>query len=102
MWKFVARGIRESLIGRRTCSNIYPQSAQNSSTDSNHDRKTISKTKSCSFPVYFRCCGNAKYNGTKDKEKNDKWDAKYSWTEAVGWVRKGIYKILSMLLKTKK
>lgn len=91
MWKFVARGIRESLIGRRTCSNVYPQSTNNQasdlSTDNNH-KKTISKSKSCSFPIYFRCCGNAKYNGTKDKEKDDKWDAKYSWTEAVGWVLK--------------
>lgn len=104
MWKFVTRGIRESFERRACRSNIYSQSAQDPGGNEYNHNNTVTRKqqRSPEVPVYFRCCGNAKDNGTKDKEKGHQWEARYSWTEAVGlvsliynYIRNQLIKIVS-------
>ena len=88
MWKSVARNIGESLKFRTCKPNIYPQTSQDSGVNEVDQNTGAPKKKpyTPTFPAYFRCCSKVKPNSTKEKEKDDKWDAGYSWTDAVGWV----------------
>lgn len=88
MWKFITRGIRETLE-RRTCrTNVYSQSSQD---NPKHEVKT---NLTCQFlpPIFITCdksfCGSARTTdfNFKKKQHNSKLIFKYSWLEAIGLV----------------
>lgn len=106
MWKFVSRGIRDS-IGRRACrTNIYSQSSQDPP-----EAKQSKIVKNCQYKrcivqsfssFYHGFYGKSRYLGAKDKQDKNKYDAKYTWTDAVGWVRKYLcWKCLVMITQSK-
>ncbi|XP_029052241.1 protein SHC1-like [Osmia bicornis bicornis] len=87
MWKFVARGIRETLE-RRTCrTNVYSQSSQESNTK-NEVKASLTcnhKFLAPSFTAFNNeFCGSSKSSGTKDKDHDSNY-TKYTWSEAIGW-----------------
>lgn len=90
MWKSVTRGIRESLERRVCRTNVYSQSSQDGTENNNESSKCNSSERRCIAPsfsaFYHGYCGNANHLGAKDKEGHNKYDAKYTWTDAVGWV----------------
>lgn len=88
MWKFVARGIRETLE-RRTCrTNVYSQSSPESNTK-NEVKASLTcnhKFLAPSFTAFKNeFCGSSKSSGTKDKDHDSNY-TKYTWSEAIGWV----------------
>ncbi|CAK9826393.1 Chitin synthase regulator 2 [Anthophora retusa] len=88
MWKFVTRGIRETLE-RRTCrTNVYSQTSQDSNSNNEVKSSLTCNYKFLvpNFSVFNKhICGSRKIGGTKDKEDDSKWNAKHSWSEAIGW-----------------
>ncbi|XP_053977807.1 uncharacterized protein LOC128875871 [Hylaeus volcanicus] len=88
MWKFVARGIRETLE-RRTCrTNVYSQTSQDSNAKNEVKTNLTCNHKflAPSFSIFNKeCCGSAKTDGAKGKDHDSKWNTKYSWSDAVGW-----------------
>lgn len=90
MWKFVTRGIRETLerrANRRT--NIYSQNSQEN-TLKNEIKTNLVSNQQFLTPTFStfnnRFCDSTRSTGAKDKRDDSKWDAKHNWTEAVGWV----------------
>lgn len=89
MWKFVTRGIRETLerrANRRT--NIYSQNSQENSVKSEINTNLVSNQKvlAPTFSTFNNgFCDSTKSTGAKGKKEDSKWDAKHNWTEAVGW-----------------
>ncbi|XP_015509806.1 uncharacterized protein [Neodiprion pinetum] len=92
MWKFVSRGIRESLERRANCwTNIYPHTSQDGSGGSKSEVNQTSKVHKqvsidYSISRYFNICrgfGAAGPDG--DKSRGYRWNPKYSWVEAVEW-----------------
>ncbi|KAK1135723.1 hypothetical protein K0M31_000304 [Melipona bicolor] len=87
MWKLVARGIRETLERRACRTNVYYQTSQEPNTKNevktsltcNH--KFLPPTFSVFNKEFF---GSTKTSGTKDKDYDSKWNAKYTWSEAIG------------------
>lgn len=93
MWKFVTRGIRETLERRGNCrTNVYSQTS--SDNTNNGTPKEVRSRQICQSkfftPIFasntFRCCGSTKFNGTKDKQHDNNWKAKHTWGEAFRWV----------------
>lgn len=89
MWKFVARGIRESLERRSNCrTNLCSQSSQegNAKGETKTSLACNQKFLAPSFSAFTNeFCGSARSRGAKDEKQESKWDAKHNWTEAVGW-----------------
>ncbi|XP_001603280.1 DAP3-binding cell death enhancer 1 [Nasonia vitripennis] len=90
MWKFVTRGIRESLERRACRTNVYSQTSQDGNGGNSTEQKKVicsdGKILTPKFSTFYHdCCGNTKQSGAKDKEYQNKYDAKYTWTDAVGW-----------------
>ncbi|XP_014238665.1 uncharacterized protein LOC106660244 [Trichogramma pretiosum] len=89
MWKYVARGVRDT-IERRTCrTNIYSQSAQQEPTPENPERSVdrckILKSVRPQFFAVFNRYGYKKYSGAEKDETKDKYKAEYTWCDAVSW-----------------
>nr|XP_033330651.1 uncharacterized protein LOC117222826 [Megalopta genalis] len=87
MWKFVTRGIRETLE-RRTCrTNVYSQTSQDNTKNEVKTNLTCNhKFVTPSISVFNQeFCGSAKAGDFKDKKEDSKWNTKHTWTEAVGW-----------------
>ena len=99
MWKFVARGIRESLERRAGCrTNVCSQTSQDSNAKGEAKTSLVCNQKFLppSFSAFTNgFCGSAKARGAKDKKQDSKWDAKHNWTEAVGWVRSDVFVMLT-------
>lgn len=90
MWKFVTRGIRKSLERRTSCqTNVYSQTSQDSNSKCEVKTHLTCNHKFLAPTLLY--CKTGLYNftrvgGTKDKHRDSSdWNAKYSWTEAVGW-----------------
>lgn len=88
MWKIITRGIRETFE-RRTCrTNVYSQPSQDNAK--NEVKTNLTCQPNFLAPIYFGWnkgfCGSAKSTDAKDKESDYKWDTRYSWPEAIGWV----------------
>ncbi|XP_043261644.1 uncharacterized protein LOC122402698 [Colletes gigas] len=88
MWKFVTRGIRETLE-RRTCrTNVYSQTSQD-----NNPKNEVKTNLTCnhkflapSFSAFNKeFCGSAKTDDANDNNHDSKWNTKYTWSDAVGW-----------------
>lgn len=88
MWKLVARGIRKTLERRACRTNVYCQTPQESNTKNETKANLTCNHKLLlpSFPVNKEFCGSTKASGTKDKDHDSKWNTKYTWSEAIGWV----------------
>lgn len=89
MWKFVTRGIRETLERRVCRTNVYYQTSQD--PNSKNEVKTSLTYNHKFLPPTFSIfnkefCGSTKTSGTKDKNHDSKWNTKYTWSEAIGWV----------------
>lgn len=92
MWKVLVRGFRDSIERRCPRTNVYSQSSQDATGSSSDQNKVAVRQNNCcvspNFLVFFH---GYKYNshklGTKDKENDNKYDPKYTWTDAVGLVR---------------
>lgn len=90
MWKYVTRGIRETLerrANRRT--NLYSQNSQENSVKCEIKTNLVSNQKllAPTFSTFNNgFCDSTKSTGAKDKKEDSKWDAKHNWTDAVGWV----------------
>ncbi|KAG7206480.1 hypothetical protein KM043_003825 [Ampulex compressa] len=88
MWKFVARGIRESLERRACRTNVYSQTPQDSNvkgevkTSLTCNHKFLAPSISAYKHEY---CGSKRTGDTEDKDYESKWNAKHTWSEAVGW-----------------
>ena len=91
MWKFIARGIRDTLERRTSYrTNVCSQSSQKSDLKSEAKICLVDNEKflAPSFSAFINgFCASAKARGAKDEKEEFKWHAKHSWTEAVGWVR---------------
>ncbi|KAL2722827.1 protein SHC1-like [Vespula squamosa] len=89
MWKFVTRGIRETLERRICRTNIYSQIIQDNNTKNEVKKKSLSCNhkfiEACYSAYSNRFCGSTKFKGAKDNNEGTKWDTKHNWTEAVGW-----------------
>ncbi|XP_051161623.1 uncharacterized protein LOC127281777 [Leptopilina boulardi] len=89
MWKYVTRGIRETLerrANRRT--NLYSQNSQENSVKCEIKTNLVSNQKllAPTFSTFNNgFCDSTKSTGAKDKKEDSKWDAKHNWTDAVGW-----------------
>lgn len=87
MWKFVARGIRETLERRACRTNVYSQSSQDNTK--NEIKANVTCQQKFLPPILVTCnkgfCGSTKSAGTEDKENKSDWNTKHTWTEAVGW-----------------
>ncbi|KZC09976.1 PREDICTED: uncharacterized protein LOC107188082 [Dufourea novaeangliae] len=88
MWKFVTRGIRETLEFRACRTNVYSQTSQDNNaknevkTSLTCNQKFLAPTFSAFNKETF---GSTKTGGTKDKNQDSKWNTKYTWSDAVGW-----------------
>lgn len=87
MWKFVTRGIRETLERRACRTNVYSQTSQDNppnevKTDLTCNHKIFAPSISICNKGF---CGSAKAGDFKDKNEDSKWNTKYTWSEAVGW-----------------
>lgn len=90
MWKFVTRGIRETLERRVCRTNVYSQSSQ----DGNSNGEVKSSSLLCNhkflapkFSSFVnRLFGYTRTTGAKDEGDQSKWHAKYNWTDTVAWV----------------
>ncbi|XP_020706901.2 uncharacterized protein LOC105684147 [Athalia rosae] len=93
MWKFVSRGIRESLERRANCStNIYSHTSQDGTLKSevNPTRTACAVDQprkiGCLITRYINICrGIQAANPTTYKSRGSRWNPKYSWGEAVEW-----------------
>ncbi|XP_043670729.1 uncharacterized protein LOC122630362 [Vespula pensylvanica] len=89
MWKFVTRGIRETLERRVCRTDIYSQIIQDNNTKNEIKKKSLScnhKFVGASYSAYKNgFCGSTRSKGAKDNNEGTKWDTKHNWTEAVGW-----------------
>ncbi|KOC67332.1 Death ligand signal enhancer [Habropoda laboriosa] len=97
MWKFITRGIRETLERRVCRTNVYSQTFQDP-----NPKNEVKASLTCnykflvpSFSVFNKhFCGSTKTDGAEDKEHDSKWNTKHSWSEAIklttwmalGWV----------------
>lgn len=96
MWKFVTRGIRESLDRRLCRTNVYSQTNNNNSENNDsiineqqlHQKNCLAKyhsdLKSPIFSDFAR--RHCQYLGAETNNEKQKSDPKYSWSDAVGWV----------------
>ncbi|XP_076236005.1 uncharacterized protein LOC143180276 [Calliopsis andreniformis] len=88
MWKYVTRGIRETLERRACRTNVYSQTSQDSNAKNEVKTNLTCNHKflAPSFSAFNKqFCGSTKTGGAKDKEYDSKWNTKYTWSEAVGW-----------------
>ncbi|XP_012277180.1 uncharacterized protein LOC105697980 [Orussus abietinus] len=88
MWKFVTRGIRETLERRACRTNVYSQTSQdgNSSSEVKTGLACNYKFLPPAFVTYKSgFCGYVRDKGAKGERRNSQWNAKRTWTEAVGW-----------------
>ncbi|KAJ8681277.1 hypothetical protein QAD02_017064 [Eretmocerus hayati] len=101
MWKFLSRGIRETIERRACRTNVYSQSSQDAnggSTSSSSGPSSTSENRSKFCPccprgllvpsfsaLYHNYCEKGRQIGPKDSDDHNKYDAKYTWSEAVGW-----------------
>ncbi|XP_076750614.1 uncharacterized protein LOC143423284 [Xylocopa sonorina] len=89
MWKFVSRGIRETLERRACRTNVYSQTSQEPNAPKNEVKTSLTCDHKFLAPSFFgfnkKCCGSTKTGGTKDKDDDSKWNTKYTWSEALGW-----------------
>ncbi|KAK2583049.1 hypothetical protein KPH14_009087 [Odynerus spinipes] len=88
MWKFVTRGIRESLERRACRTNIYSQTSAENNTKNEIKTSLVCNHKfiAPTFSAYNNgFCGSKKSDGAEDKNEDTKWNTKHNWTEAVGW-----------------
>lgn len=87
MWKFVTRGIRESLERRACRTNIYSQTNPENNAKSEVKTPLACNSKFIApyFSAYKGSCGSTKSGGAEDKNEDRKWNTKHNWTEAVGW-----------------
>ncbi|XP_003706329.1 uncharacterized protein LOC100883519 [Megachile rotundata] len=87
MWKFVSRGIRETLERRACRTNVYSQTSQEPNTK-NEVKASLTcnhKFLAPSFSAFSKeFCGSSKTGGTKDKDYDSNY-TKHNWTEAIGW-----------------
>lgn len=100
MWKFVTRGIRETLERRVCRTNVYSQTSQdsNAKTEVNTNLTCNHKFLAPNFSIFNKeSCGSAKANGAKDKDHESKWNTNYTWSDAVGWVNCVVYIYLPYL-----
>ncbi|XP_015607485.1 uncharacterized protein LOC107273617 [Cephus cinctus] len=89
MWKFMTRGIRETLERRTNCrTNVYSQSSPN------NNEIQVKNRPECSgkfhAPNLTSCkdnniCGSTKTAGAKDEKHDSKWNPRHTWREAIGW-----------------
>ena len=88
MWKYVTRGIRETLERRACRTNVYSQTSQDSSAK-NEVKTSLTCNHKLLAPSFSVCnkefCGSTKTGGARDKDYDSKWNTKYTWSEAVGW-----------------
>ncbi|XP_035719611.1 uncharacterized protein LOC118440535 isoform X1 [Vespa mandarinia] len=90
MWKFVTRGIRETLERRLECrTNIYSQIIRGNNTKNEVKKKSLSCNQECigtSYSAYNNeFCESTRSKGAKDNNEGTKWNTKHNWAEAVGW-----------------
>lgn len=87
MWKFVSRGIRETLERRACRTNVYSQTSQEPNTK-NEVKASLTcnhKFLAPSFSAFNKeFCGSSKTGGTKDKDYDSNY-TKYTWSEAIRW-----------------
>ncbi|XP_011697392.1 PREDICTED: uncharacterized protein LOC105455625 [Wasmannia auropunctata] len=87
MWKVVFRGIRETLERRVCRTNVYSQSSQDNAK--NEVKTSLTCQQKFLPPVFITCdkgfCESAKSAGAKNERHDSDWNAKHSWSEAVGW-----------------
>ncbi|XP_076650847.1 uncharacterized protein LOC143357968 [Halictus rubicundus] len=87
MWKFVTRGIRETLDRRACRTNIYSQTSQDSTK--NEVKTDLTCNHKILTPSFSVCnkefSGSAKGGDFKNKNEDSKWNTKYTWSDAVGW-----------------
>lgn len=95
MWKFVSRGIRESLERRVNCrTNVYSHTSQDGNTKSEVNQ--LSSDDHCRnkplIPINQTLCkyfnisrGVGTADKVTDRSRGSRWNPKYSWTEAVEW-----------------
>ncbi|XP_017876907.1 uncharacterized protein LOC108623112 [Ceratina calcarata] len=88
MWKFITRGIRETLERRACRTNVYSQTPQEPNTK-NEVKTSLTcnhKFLAPSFSIFNKeFCGSTKTAGTKDKDYDSKYNTKYTWSDAIGW-----------------
>lgn len=102
MWKYVTRGIRETLERRACRTNVYSQTSQDSNAKSEVKNSLTCNHKflAPSFSVFNKeFCGSRKTDGAEDKEQDSKWNTKYTWSEAVGWVN-CVFKFIFLYLQS--
>lgn len=92
MWKFVTRGIRETLERRLECrTNIYSQIIQENNAKNEVKKKSLPCNRKCiegSYSAYNNdFFGSTNSKGPKDNNEGTKWNTKHNWADAVGWVR---------------
>uniref|UniRef100_V9IFX1 Death ligand signal enhancer n=1 Tax=Apis cerana TaxID=7461 RepID=V9IFX1_APICE len=88
MWKFVTRGIRETLERRVCRTNVYYQTSQDPNSKNEVKTSLIYNHKflPSTFSIFNKeFCDSTKTSGTKDKDHDSKWNTKYTWSEAIGW-----------------
>lgn len=98
MWKFVSRGIRESLERRANCrTNVCSHTSQDGTTSNvakyevNHIYETPSINRS-SIAQYFGIRrGIRAADPVSNGDRGSRFNPKYSWAEAIEWVRKLSY-----------
>ncbi|KAI4485357.1 hypothetical protein M0804_006862 [Polistes exclamans] len=89
MWKFVTRGIRETLEKRGCRTNIYSQTTQENNTPNEIKKTSLAcnqKFVEDNYSAYSNeFYGSAKSKGTKDNNEGTKWNTKHGWVDAVSW-----------------
>lgn len=88
MWKFITRGIRETLERRACRTNVYSQTSQEPNTK-NEVKTSLTcnhKFLAPSFSIFNKeFCGSEKTAGAKDNDYDSKYNTKYTWSDAIGW-----------------
>lgn len=85
MWKFISRGIRETIERRACRTNVY---SQTSADECNEAKPSVNVKQSglanCRYTSGF--CGFFHYRGTKDKKTGPGWSAERTLSDVLGWV----------------
>ncbi|XP_066594108.1 uncharacterized protein [Prorops nasuta] len=85
MWKLATRGIRETIERRACRTNVYSQS-QDGKSEVKTSFTCNQNLLSPSISSYTNAFSDSKKAGkTKDEYCHSRWNAKHSWSEAVGW-----------------
>ncbi|XP_063994427.1 uncharacterized protein LOC135171798 [Diachasmimorpha longicaudata] len=86
MWKFISRGIRESIERRACRTNVYSQPPTDECNNS--EVKSTVKVNDSSLTTYRNTsgfCGFFNYRGTKDKKSRPHWSADRTLSDVLGW-----------------